>query len=92
MLTIMLIIILTGGDVDYSSGPYTVTFPAGVTRVSFNISITDDIVLEGDENFNLTIDPSSLPSRVSVINLGQATVTIVDDDGNNHEVVSLLGS
>ena len=56
-------------------------FPAGVTRVSFTVSITDDFVLEGDENLSLIIDPSSLPNGVGIINLGQATVTIVDDDG-----------
>ena len=42
--------------------------------------------MEGDENFYLIIDPSSLPSGVSVSNPGQATVTIVDDDGKIIEV------
>ena len=65
---------------DYGSGPYTVTFPAGVTSVPFNVSITDDIIYEGNEDFILTIDPSSLPTDVSVGSPGQATVTIVDDD------------
>ena len=72
---------LTGGNDDYSSGPYTVTFLAGVTSVPFNVSITDDNVLEDDENFSLTIDTSSLPSNVTVDNPSQATVTIVDNDG-----------
>ena len=65
---------------DYVSGPYTVTFPAGVTSVLFDIPINDDDVFEGNENFTITIDPSSLPTDVSVGNPGQATVTIVDDD------------
>ena len=69
----------TGGHVDYTSGPYTVTFPAGETHVTFKVSITNDIIMEENENFNLTIDPSSLSSDITVIN--QATVTIVDDDG-----------
>ena len=72
---------LTGENDDYSSGPYTVTFLAGVTSVPFNVSITDDNVLEDDENFLLTIDTSSLPNNVTVDNPSQATVTIVDNDG-----------
>ena len=65
---------------DYTSGPYTVTFPAGQTTATFDILITDDIILEGDENFMLTIDPSSLPTGVTRGTPGEARVTIVDDD------------
>ena len=65
---------------DYGSGPYTVTFPAGVTIVPFNIPINDDNIFEGNEDFMLTIDPSSLPTGGTVGNPGQATVTIVDND------------
>ena len=66
---------------DYGSGPYTVTFPAGTTMVPFSVSIIDDMIFEGNENFTLTIDPTSLPpTGVSVGSPDQATVTIVDDD------------
>ena len=67
---------------DYVSGPYTVTFSAGMTSVPFNIPINNDNVFEGDENFMLTIDPNSLPNDVSVTvgSPDQATVTIVDND------------
>ena len=52
-----------------------------MTRVSFDIPINDDVILEGNENFMLTVDPTSLPpTGVSVGNPGQATVTIVDND------------
>ena len=51
-----------------------------MTSVPFDIPINDDMVLEGLEDFILTINPSSLPTGVSVGNPGQATVTIVDDD------------
>ena len=37
------------------------------------------MVLEGDEDFTITIDPS-LPTDVSVGTPDEATVTIVDDD------------
>ena len=66
---------------DYISGPYTVTFPAGMTRVPFNIPINNDDILEGNENFMLTIDPTSLPpTGVTVGTPDQAIVTIVDND------------
>ena len=71
---------VTGGGDDYGSGPYIVTIPAGVTMFPFDIPITDDDILEGNENFMITIDPSMLPDNVTVGDPGQATVTIVDDD------------
>ena len=64
------------------SGPYTVTFPANATYATFNISIADDTMYEpNNETFTLAIDSSSLPTNISVAYPGQATVTIVDDDG-----------
>ena len=66
----------------YNSGPYTITFVLGVTAVLFSISITDDSILEGNEAFYLTIDPSSLrdDTNVDVGSVFQATVIIVEDD------------
>ena len=51
-----------------------------MTRVPCNISITDDSIQEGIENFMLTIDPS-LPTSVSVGDPGEAAVNIVDISG-----------
>ena len=65
---------------DYTSGPYTVTFPAGQTTATFDVPINDDSILEGSEDFILTIDVISLPNNVIRGNPGQTTVTIVDDD------------
>ena len=65
---------------DYTSGPYTVTFPAGQTIATFNVSINDDIILEGNENFMLTIN-ETLPTGVTRGTPSEATVTIVEDDG-----------
>jgi len=65
---------------DYNSGPYPVTFPAGVTSVTFDVPINDDSILEGNENFMLTIDLPTLPTDVTVGNPGSAIVTIVDND------------
>ena len=66
---------------DYTSGPYTVTFSAGQTTATFDVPINDDNILEDNENFILTISPSSLPNNVTVSDPDEATVTIVDDDG-----------
>ena len=67
------------GSVDYDSGPYNVTFPAGDISIAFDININDDYVLEHDEDFTLII--SSLPGKVSRGDVSQATVAIEDDDG-----------
>jgi len=85
--------------VDYNSGPYPVTFPAGATSVTFDVPITDDNILEGIENFMLTIDQSSLPTGVNHGDPGKVTVTIVDNDGKEfinivivHSIASLMFS
>ena len=71
-----------GADIDYNSGPYSVSFAAGITATSFNILITDDNILEDNETFYLIIDPSSLrdDNNVDVGNLFQVRVIIVEDD------------
>ena len=69
-----------GGGVDYNSGPYSVTFTAGKTSVSFDIALTDDNILEKNEFFNLTIDTSLLPDGFTVGSPGQAIVTIINND------------
>ena len=63
---------------DYISGPYNVTFPAGVTRVSFDIVLKDDGVTEGRESFNLIISDMLHPN-VTFGEVHQAVVSIVDD-------------
>ena len=70
---------LTIGDVDYYSGSYSVTFLTGMTSVSLNISITDDDVLENNENFYLTIDENL--SSITAGSTDRAIVNILDDDG-----------
>ena len=65
---------------DYTSGPYTVTFPAGVTMVSFDVPITDDKISESVEKFVLTINQTSLLTRSDVGTPVEIVVTIVDDE------------
>ena len=43
------------GGIDYSSGPYMITIPAGVISVPFDVPITDDNLVESPESFNLSI-------------------------------------
>ena len=70
---------LTGGGVDYNSGPYFIT---GVMKLVLNILINNDNILEGNEAFILTILHDLLSSNrginLTVGNYPQATVTIVD--------------
>ena len=77
---------------DYGSGPYTVTIPAGQTTATFDVPITYDMILEGNENFMLTIDNSSLPSSIRLGNPDEATVNIVDDDRESIQIVTWLSS
>ena len=65
---------------DYTSGPYTATFPAGTTSVTFDIPVNNDNILENSENVMLTINSSSLPDGVSRGNTDDTTVTILDYD------------
>ena len=59
--------------------PLNITFPAGIISNTFSITIQDDVLLEMNETFNVTllIIPSSRP--ISIAN-GTTTVVIVDDD------------
>ena len=66
---------------DYGSGSYEVTFTAGTTEALFNVSLTDDNIFESNENFMITIDPSSLPNNVTVGEPRRVTVIVVDNDG-----------
>jgi Calx-beta domain len=66
---------LSPGDYNVISG--TITFAAGETSKSFAVSITDDIVRELNESFNVVL------SNESNANLGSpasASVNIVDND------------
>ena len=72
--------VTAGGD-DYESEVFNVAIPAGDTSIKFNISIIDDNLFERDESFFVTVDSSTLPSRILVQPDCMAVVTIVDDDG-----------
>ena len=77
-----MIVVYITGDVSYShDDSLSVTFPAGSTNVSFNISIHDDETCEDHEDFIVTIVKYSLPNHVTRGDPGTACIHIVDDDG-----------
>ena len=80
----------TGGDVDYDSGPYNVTFPARANNAAFNIIINNDTVLEYNETFDLTIIESSLPENIILGEIYLAKVTILNDGGSGEYAVQSL--
>ena len=63
---------------DFTAGPYTVSIPAGQTRGTVSIQTTQDSVLEGDENFDVSITGASPATTVG--SRGRATIAIEDDE------------
>ena len=51
-----------------------------MTEISLDVTIRGDNILESNETFQLSINSSSLPNRVTVDNPSVVTVTIVDND------------
>ena len=80
----------TGGGVDYNSGPYNVTIPAGQISVPFNVPINDDNVFEESEEFLLTIDQSSSLNGVIIGSPNVTVVTIQDNDGESVNFVQYV--
>ena len=72
------------GGIDYGSvqsTTYMVSFPAGVTCASFNVSINDDTQLEIDERFEIRIIDYLLPYGVETTdNISSTTVVIEDNE------------
>ena len=73
---------LTGGS-DYSGESFSVTFPAGVNVMSFNVPIINDNIAELAESFSLTLEipAESMACGVIAGSPDTATVNIVDDEG-----------
>jgi len=81
-----LILLFYTGGVDYDPGFYFIMIPAGLTDVSFNITISPDNIFEGDEAFLLTIDQVSLQT-VMISNIS-AMIVIIDDDCEHSELLT----
>ena len=63
---------------DYMSTTVEVTFAAGSTRATVDVSIVDDTEIENSEMFTAVL--SSSQSNAVIVD-GTATVTILDNDG-----------
>ena len=63
---------------DFTAGPYTVSIPAGQTRGTVSIQTTQDSVLEGDEDFDVSITGASPATTVG--SRSRATIAIEDDE------------
>ena len=90
ILVLVICVHLIAGDDYTGSGPFYITFPAGDVNVVFIISISNDDIVEDTETFTLSINPSSLPSDVTVDDPSQATVTIIDDDSEYKTLVAIF--
>ena len=62
---------------DYDGGPYTVTFASDANMACTDVTIIDDEIFEGDQNFFIDI---VVPPEVPLTPMGRANVTIQDDD------------
>ena len=80
---------MTGEDVDYQSGPYTVLFPAGKVHEFLHIPVHGDDILEGDESFNVIIIKTSF-SPVTIGNPNQIKVSIIDDEGTVRSLTVII--
>ena len=69
------------GDVDYNSGPYNISIPAGKIHIPFKVLIRDDNITESNEHFILAIINGSLPDKILLKTPDEANVIIVDNDG-----------
>ena len=73
---------------DFNFGPRNISFSAGMTRVTFNVTIIEDNILEHDERFSLSVDPLTLPNRVTIGTSSHTTITIIDDDSKLYSQAS----
>ncbi|RIK36186.1 MAG: hypothetical protein DCC55_28085 [Chloroflexi bacterium] len=63
---------------DYTSVSGALTFPVGVTTITFTVPILDDSLVEGDETVLLLLHD---PVRAVLGSPASATLVVVDDDG-----------
>ena len=77
------------GGTDYSSGPYIITIPAGVISIPFDVPINDDNLVESSESFNLSINVVSLPRNITIEQVEESKVMIVDNDSKEVVPVKL---
>ena len=79
---------------DYGGVVQAVRFEPGVSRVSFPVTITDDMTDEGNESLTLQLELSS-PNERLILGATLGTTTILDDDPTpptNFQIIDTLGN
>ena len=77
-LKILILLSLSPAGSDYTAITMSVTFEAGSTRATVNVQITDDNVVESEEDFTAVLSSSES------IGGNTATVSVLDNDGSLH--------
>lgn len=68
----------SGSGVDYSISGSTVSIPAGQTTASIPVTIVDDALAEGNEQFSVVL---SSPANAALGSPATTTLQIIDNDG-----------
>ena len=68
------------GGSDFIFVPHYILFPAGVERVTFNVTIIEDNILEHNESFSVGVDRLTPPSKITIGSSSHTTITILNDD------------
>ena len=74
---------------DYDVDPAVLTFPTGSTqgtRRCVNVSIHEDVAVENNEYFHMTLTSGDARLEISSI-CQRATVTIIDTDGKTLHII-----
>ncbi len=74
-------------DGDYTALSGQVEIPQGSTSAVIDVSVIDDLELEGDESVTVTIDSVSGDANIAISTNDSATVTIADDDVPNEVTI-----
>ena len=72
-------VLFTGHNVDFNSEIRTVRIASGTNSSTFNITVINDNIIEGDEMFTMNLSiPATLNPGVTNDRITVATATIID--------------
>lgn len=75
-------------DGDYTVLSGQVEIPQGLTSAVIDVTVIDDLEIEGDESVTVTIDSVSGDANIAISASDSATVTISDDDVPNEVTIA----
>jgi len=78
----MILIILHTGIEDVDFGEQIIPFPRSAVNITVTIPIQDDVILERDETFIVTLNVVPNLPAVEIGPLDILNVTITDNEGN----------